>query len=74
MGTRQKFASQADAALLTAVREIAAAEGQQFQSVIEEALSDWLARKRGETVRPDVMAHLAATMERNAELYRRLAQ
>lgn len=71
---RQKFASQADGELLDAVRAIAREEGRQFQVVLEEALAEWVARKRGEKPRPDVMAHLAGSVAAHRELYRRLAQ
>jgi hypothetical protein len=72
--TRQKFASQADQKLLNDLRAIAEAEGRQFQSVVEEAFSDYIARKRGDQPRRDVMAHLKASIARNAELYRKLAK
>jgi hypothetical protein len=72
--TRKKFASQADPVLLDAVRDIAAEEGRQFQVVLEEALAEWVERKRGERPRPEVMAHLAGSVAEHRELYRRLAQ
>ncbi len=72
--TRQKFASQADQKLLNDLRAIAEAEGRQFQSVVEEAFSDYIARKRGDQPRRDVMAHLKASIAKNAELYRKLAK
>jgi hypothetical protein len=71
---RRKFASQADPGLLDAVRAIAAEEGRQFQVVLEEALRDWVERKRDERPRPEVMAHLAASVAAHRELYRRLAE
>lgn len=71
---RRKFASQADPVLLDAVRDIAAEEGRQFQVVLEEALGEWVERKRGERPRPEVMAHLAGSVSAHRELYRRLAQ
>lgn len=72
--SRRKFASQADPKLLDDLKAIADAEGRQFQSVVEEAFSDYVARKKGGKPRPDVMAHLKASMARNAELYRKLAK
>lgn len=72
--TRRKFASQADPDLLDSVRDIAAEEGRQFQVVLEEALRDWVERKRGERPRPEVMAHLAGSIAAHRELYRRFAQ
>ena len=72
--SRRKFASQADPVLLDAVRDIAAEEGRQFQVVLEEALGEWVERKRGERPRPEVMAHLVGSIAAHRELYRRLAE
>lgn len=72
--TRRKFASQADPKLLNGLRAIAEAEGRQFQSVVEEAFSDYIARKKGDRPRRDVMAHLKTSIAKNAELYRKLAK
>jgi hypothetical protein len=72
--TRQKFASQADAKLLDDMKSIATAEGRQFQAVVEEAFAEYIARKRGDQPREHVMAHLKASIARNAELYRKLAK
>ena len=74
MGTRVKFATQADPALLAEVRAIAAEEGRQFQVAVEEALKDWVAKMRADQPRSEVVAHLKASIEKNRELYRRLAQ
>ncbi len=71
---RQKFASQADARLLDDMKSIAAAEGRQFQAVVEEAFADYIARKRGDEPRPRVLEHLKASIARNADLYRKLAK
>jgi hypothetical protein len=74
MVARVKFASQADPQVLAEVRAIAHEEGRQFQAVVEEALKDWVDKKRAADTRPEVVAHLKATIERNRELYRKLAQ
>ncbi len=74
MSERIKFASQADPSLLAEVRAIAVEEGRQFQVVIEEALRDWIAKMRADQPRSEVVAHLKATIERNRDLYRRLAE
>jgi len=71
---RRKFASQADPDLLDAVRDVAAEEGRQFQVVLEEAMREWLERKRGDRPRPEMMAHLAGSIAAHRELYRRLAE
>lgn len=72
--TRRKFASQADPKVLDDLKAIADAEGRQFQSVVEEAFADYVARKKDGQPRRDVMAHLKVSMARNAELYRKLAK
>ena len=71
---KTKFSSQAEADLLAEVRAIAHEEGRQFQAVLHEALTDWVERKRGAAPRPVVLAELKATISRNRELYRHLAQ
>jgi hypothetical protein len=72
--TMQKFSSQARPELLDELRRIAAEEGRQFQAVLDEALSDWLERKRGESPRPDVIAHVKASIARHRKLYEELAK
>ncbi len=72
--TRRKFATQADPKILDDLKAIAQAEGRQFQSVVEEAFSDYVTRKRGGQPRRDVMAQLKVSIARNAELYRKLAK
>lgn len=71
---RQKFASQAARDVLDAVRSIAETEGRQLQAVIEEALREYVERKRGERPREEVLAHLQASVEAHRDLYRRLAE
>jgi hypothetical protein len=72
--TMQKFSSQARPELLDELRRIAAEEGRQFQAVLDEALSDWLERKRGESPRPEVIAHVKASIARHRKLYEELAK
>lgn len=74
MPAREKFASQADPELLAQVRELAAEEGRQLQSVIEEALRAYVDSRRGEQPRRAVLEQLEATVAENRELYRRLAE
>lgn len=72
--TMQKFSSQARPELLEEVRRIAAEEGRQFQAVLDEALTEWVERKKGEVPRPEVMAHVKASIARHRDLYRELAR
>lgn len=71
---KRKFSSQLEDSLLAEVRAIADEDGRQLQTVLDEALTEWVERKRGLRPRSEVLAHLKDTMARNRELYRRLAQ
>ncbi len=72
--TMQKFSSQARPELLEEVRAIASQEGRQFQAVLDEALVEWVARKKGEAPRPEVLGHLKASIARHRDLYAELAK
>ena len=71
--TRQKFSSQADPELLAGMREAARKEGRQFQAVLEDAMRIYLESKAQAKVRPEVMAHLRDSIEKNRLLYELLA-
>jgi hypothetical protein len=70
----QKFSSQARPELLEEVRRLAASEGRQFQAVLDEALVEWVERKKGSAPRPDVIAHAKASIARHRALYQELAK
>lgn len=72
--TLQKFSSQARPELLEEVRALAAEEGRQFQAVLDEALAEWVAKKKGEAPRPEVIGHLKASIARHRKLYAELAK
>jgi hypothetical protein len=72
--TMQKFSSQTRPELLEEVRRIAAQEGRQFQSVLDEALADWVDKKTGDAPRPEVIAHAKASIARHRRLYEELAK
>lgn len=74
MMNREKFATQADPALLAAVRAIAAEEGRQFQTLIHEALNDLVAKKKSTNPRPHVLSAFEASMREFDELYQNLAK
>ena len=71
---REKFSSQANPELLSAMREIARSEGRHFQAVLEEAMSGYIESKAQQKVRPEVIANYRASVERNRRLYNLLAQ
>lgn len=72
--TREKFSSQASPELLAAMREIARKEGRHFQAVLEDAMQQYLESREQPKVRPEVMAHFRASVERHRRLYELLAQ
>ena len=74
MATTEKFTSQAPPELLAAMRGIAQKEGRQFDDVVEDAMWEHLKSKLGPDVRPEVMAHYYASLERNRRLGELLAQ
>lgn len=76
MGTtsKEKFSSQAAPEVLAALREIAEAQGRQFQAVLDEALRDYIDRQQSERPRRHVMASFAGSLEEFDSLYRELAK
>jgi hypothetical protein len=72
---RQKFATQVDAELLEAIRQIAQAEGRQIQAVVEDALREHLQAKQGGiAARQHIMDAYLKSTERFAGLYKKLAE
>ena len=71
---RQKFSSQADPRLLGELRAIAQEEGRQFQAVLEQAVREYVERKRSATPRAQVMMHFQASVEKNRRLGELLAR
>ena len=71
---REKFSSQVAPELLTQIRKIASDDGRQFQAVLEDALQAYIEGRSQKKVRPEVMAHARASLERNRELLELLAQ
>ena len=71
--TREKFSSQADPQLLAKLRDVAQIEGRHFQAVLEDAMRGYLESKAQSQVRPEVMAHFRASLERNRRLGELLA-
>ena len=74
MVVREKFSSQAKPELLAKMREVARIEGRHFQAVLEDAMQGYLDSKAQPKVRPEVMAHYRASVEKNRRLYELLAQ
>ena len=71
---REKFSSQAAPELLAEMREIAATQGRQFQSVLDEALREYVDRQRQQRPRHHVLSTLAESVDEFDRLYRELAK
>jgi len=72
--TREKFATQVNSEILTAVRSLSAAEGRQLQALVEEALADLLEKRRNSNPRAHVMGAYLASHEKYGPLYKKLAE
>lgn len=72
--TKVKFATQADPDVLENLKAIAASEGRRIQSLVDEALRDYIERKRGNFPRKHVMQALQTSMAQYDDLYKELAK
>ncbi len=70
---RQKFSAQVERSLLQALREIASEEGRPLHVVMEEAMRQYIERKRDGGSR-DVMSRFRTSVEENRRLGELLAQ
>jgi hypothetical protein len=71
---RQKFATQVNADLLTALRHLAASEGRQLQALVDEALADLIEKRRQGKPRTHVMTAYQASHDKFGSLYKKLAE
>lgn len=71
---REKFSSQADPEILAAARALAEKQGRQFQSLIEDALEQYLERNQNVRPRAHIMEALGLSMSEFDDLYQKLAQ
>ena len=72
--SREKFATQVDADILSAIRQLAQQEGRQLQALVEEALADLVEKRKNRRPRASVMAAYLASHEKYAPLYKKLAE
>jgi len=72
--TREKFATQVNSEVLSAVRSLARKEGRQLQALVDEALTDLIEKRKKAAPRPHVMAVYLASHEKYAPLYKKLAE
>ena len=74
MSVRRKFSSQAEPKVLDALQEIATREGRHFQAVLGEAMHEYVARKRRQDPRRNVLEALQHSVREREDLYRLLAK
>jgi len=72
--TREKFATQVNSEILSAVRALAAEEGRQLQALVDEAFADLIEKRRKATPRGHVMGAYLASHEKYGPLYKKLAE
>jgi hypothetical protein len=72
--TREKFATQVNSEILSAVRSLSIAEGRQLQALVEEALADLLEKRKRAKPRAHVMGAYLASHEKYGPLYKKLAE
>ncbi len=71
---REKFATQVNSEILSAVRALADKEGRQLQALVDEALTDLIEKRRKATPRAHVMGAYLASHEKYGALYKKLAE
>jgi len=72
--TREKFATQVNSEILSAVRKLAQDEGRQLQALVDEALADLIEKRKQGRPRTSVMAAYQASHEKFGSLYKKLAE
>ena len=72
--TREKFATQVNSKILSAVRHLAQSEGRQLQALVDEALADLIEKRKQGRPRANVMAAYQASHEKFGALYKKLAE
>ena len=71
---RKKFSSRASPDVLAELRELALAQGRQFQAVLDDAMREYLERQNKTRHRQHVMASFASSLEEFESLYSDLAK
>jgi hypothetical protein len=74
MSALRKFSSQADPEVLAGLQEIATREGRQFQAVLGDAMREYLAQKRRQAPRRNVLEAFQESLKERDDLYRSLAK
>jgi hypothetical protein len=68
------FVTKADPGVLDEVRKIAAREGKRLQGVIDEALRDFIEKRKRGKPRPEMFIALGESIHEHEALYRELAK
>jgi hypothetical protein len=71
---REKFATQVNSEILSAVRMLADKEGRQLQALVDEAFADLIEKRKNAKPRPYVMGAYLASHEKYGPLYKKLAE
>ncbi|MGA9659962.1 MAG: hypothetical protein WBQ60_12815 [Asticcacaulis sp.] len=72
--SREKFATQLDSALLSALRGLAKKEGRQLQSLVEEAVAGLLEDRRTGTARARIIQAHRESVNQFGLVYKNLAK
>jgi hypothetical protein len=72
--TREELATEVNSETLMLIRSIAQNEGRQLQSLVDEALADFVEKHKKAKSRTHVMAAYLASHERFGPLYKKLAE
>ncbi len=72
--TREKFATQVNSEILSAVRILADKEGRQLQALVDEAFADLIEKRKKATPRSHVMGAYLSSHEKYGPLYKKLAE
>ena len=70
---KEKFSSQADAEVLAEFKRIASVEGRQLQSLLDEAMRDFIEKKKTGKARRHVMDAMDESLKVHDKLYEKLA-
>ena len=71
---REKFATQVNSEILSAVRTLAETEGRQLQALVDEAFADLIEKRKHAKPRAHVMGAYLASVEKYDALYTKLAE
>jgi hypothetical protein len=74
MGVLRTFSAQAEPEILDAFEQIAASEGRKFQVLLDEAMREYLTRRREHDPNRATLEAFRQSLEERDELYRLLAK